>query len=52
VAKNESEWRNYLDKYVYGTKDRQEFLDLIGMDRLKTLLADKEAGYNPGLNRR
>ncbi|MGO9415693.1 MAG: CoA transferase subunit A [Syntrophobacteraceae bacterium] len=52
VAKNESEWQNYLDKYVYGTKDRQEFLDLIGMDRLKTLVADKEAGYNPGLNRR
>ncbi len=52
VAKNDSEWQGYLDKYVYGTKDRQEFLELIGMDRLQTLRADKEAGYNLSLNRR
>ena len=52
VAKNDSEWQGYLDKYVYGTKDRQEFLELIGMDRLETLRADKEVGYNPSLNRR
>jgi len=52
VAKNDSEWQNYLDKYVYGVKDRQEFLELIGKDRLQTLLADKEIGYNPSLNRR
>ena len=52
VAKNDSEWQGYLDKYVYGTKDRKEFLELIGMDRLETLRADKQAGYNPNLNRR
>ena len=52
VAKNDSEWQNYLDKYVYGVKDRQEFLELIGKDRLQTLHADKEIGYNPSLNRR
>jgi glutaconate CoA-transferase subunit A len=52
VAKNEPEWQDYLDKYIYGTKDRGEFLDLIGRDRLQTLLADKQAGYNPSLNRR
>ena len=52
AAKNDSEWQNYLDTYVYGVKDRQEFLELIGKDRLQTLLADKEIGYNPSLNRR
>ena len=52
VAKNDSEWQDYLDKYVYGAKDRQEFLDLIGIERLLPLRADKEVGYNPSLNRR
>jgi len=52
VAKNDSEWQGYLDKYVHGIKDRQEFLELIGMDRLETLRADKDTGYNPSLNRR
>ncbi len=51
AAKDDSKWQAYLDKYVYGTKDRQEFLELIGMDRLQTLRAD-ETGYNPRLNRR
>ena len=52
VAKNDSEWQGYLDKYVYGARDRQEFLELIGVERLRGLRADKECGYNPGLNRR
>jgi glutaconate CoA-transferase subunit A len=52
VAKNDSEWQGYLDKYVYGAKNRQEFLDLIGIERLLPLRADKEVGYNPSLNRR
>ena len=52
VAKSEPEWQGYLDKYVYGVENRQGFLELIGMDRLKTLLADREVGYNPSLNRR
>jgi glutaconate CoA-transferase subunit A len=52
AAKNDSEWQGYLDKYVYGVQNRQEFLELIGIDRLLTLRADKEVGYNPSLDRR
>ncbi len=29
--------RAYLDKYVYGVKNHQEYLDLIGADRLQSL---------------
>jgi glutaconate CoA-transferase subunit A len=52
AAKSDTEWQGYLDKYVYGVKNRQEFLDLIGLDRIQSLRADKELGYNPSLNRR
>ena len=52
AAKDDSEWRKYLDKYVYGVKERREFLDLIGIDRLQTIRADASVGYNPCLNRR
>jgi len=52
AAKSDTEWQGYLDKYVYGVKNRQEFLDLIGLDRIQSLRAVKELGYNPSLNRR
>ncbi|MHB9074265.1 MAG: CoA transferase subunit A [Desulfobaccales bacterium] len=52
VAKDDAEWQKYLATYVYGMKDRQEFLELIGTDRLDSLRADKALGYNPSLNRR
>jgi acyl CoA:acetate/3-ketoacid CoA transferase alpha subunit len=29
--------REYLDKYIYGTKDHQEYLQLIGADHLQSL---------------
>ncbi len=51
VAKDDSEWRKYLDAYVYGVANREEFLNLIGMERVERLRADKTIGYNPVLNR-
>ncbi len=32
----------YLDKYVYGVKNHQEYLDLIGAERLKQLVEQRE----------
>ncbi|MEM5790394.1 MAG: hypothetical protein AAGU11_23990, partial [Syntrophobacteraceae bacterium] len=52
AAGDDSLWREYLDKYVHGVANRREFLELIGMDRLAMLRADKEIGYNPALRRR
>lgn len=34
--------RAYLDKYVYGVKDHQAYLDLIGQERLDALVAMRE----------
>ena len=52
AAKDDSEWPKYLDKYVYGVGNRREFLELVGMDKVERLRADKELGYNPALSRR
>lgn len=52
VAKDETEWQKYLDEYVFGVKDRQEFLQLVGAERLDSLKADAECGYNRDLKRR
>lgn len=52
VAKDSIEWQKYLDEYIVGVKDRQEFLQLIGTERLDSLRADAVCGYNPELKRR
>lgn len=52
AAKDETEWKKYMDKYILGVKNREEFLALIGRERLETVKADKKYGFNPKLNRR
>ncbi|MEN6412394.1 MAG: CoA-transferase [Veillonellales bacterium] len=52
VAKDDAEWPKYLDKYVFGVKNREEFLSLIGTERLENLKADPEYGYKRNLERR
>lgn len=52
VAKDEIEWQHYLDRYVYGVKDREEYLRLIDTEKLDSLKADQEYGYNRNLKRR
>lgn len=52
TAEGDLEWQKYLDKYVYGVKNREEFMDLIGKDRMDAVRADKEYGYSRNLNRR
>jgi glutaconate CoA-transferase, subunit A len=37
VSKDTTTTRAYLDKYVYGVKNHQEYLDLIGKERLQKL---------------
>ena len=34
--------KEYLDKYVYGVKNHQEYLDLIGPERLDKVVAERE----------
>lgn len=52
AAKDDEAWQKYLDKYVFGVNGREEFLQLIGADRLAELKADPEYGYKRELQRR
>jgi glutaconate CoA-transferase subunit A len=46
AAKKPDLWKAYLDKYVYGVKDHEEYLELIGgLPRLTKLRADPILGY-------
>jgi glutaconate CoA-transferase subunit A len=37
ASKEETTARAYLDKYIFGVKDHQDYLDLVGADRLQAL---------------
>jgi glutaconate CoA-transferase, subunit A len=46
ATKTPQNFKDYLDKYVYGVKDHFEYLDLVGgLRRLRTLRADPILGY-------
>jgi len=40
--RTEEDTRAYLDKYVHNVKNHQEYLDLIGQERLTQLVAERE----------
>jgi acyl CoA:acetate/3-ketoacid CoA transferase alpha subunit len=42
VSKTAEGARAYLDKYVYGVKNHQEYLELVGQERLTQLVAERE----------
>ncbi|MEW6671994.1 MAG: CoA transferase [Thermodesulfobacteriota bacterium] len=51
-AQDDTLFAAYLDKYVYGSRDHQAFLEQIGPDRINRLKADPRTGYAVGLDRR
>ncbi|MBW2562877.1 MAG: hypothetical protein JRE29_02380 [Deltaproteobacteria bacterium] len=44
--------KKYLEKFVYGVKDHQGLLDLIGEERMEMIKADPRTGYAANLDRR
>ncbi len=51
-AKDDDLYQKYLEKFVYGVKDHQELLKLMGKDQLAKISADRRTGYATGLDRR
>lgn len=51
AAKDDGAYKAYLDRFVYGVKDHQGLLDLVGKDRLAKIKADPRTGYATGLER-
>jgi len=44
--------KKYLEKFVYGVKDHQGLLDLVGKERMEMIKADPRTGYATNLDRR
>jgi len=52
-ARDNKTFEEFLDEYIYSTKDWEEYLKKIGGDeKLRKLKADKKLGYAPKLKRR
>jgi len=51
-AKDDKLYKEYLAKFVYGVKDHQGLLKLVGNGQLENISADKITGYATGLDRR
>jgi glutaconate CoA-transferase subunit A len=51
-AKDDELYKEYQEKFIYGVKDHQGLLDLVGKEQLKLIAADKRTGYATGLDRR
>jgi len=51
-ATDDLRYKKYLEKFVYGVKDHQGLLDLIGEERMEMIKADPRTGYAANLDRR
>jgi glutaconate CoA-transferase subunit A len=50
-ASDDGRYRDYLERFVLGVRDHEEFLDRVGRQRLERIKADPRTGYAVGLNR-
>lgn len=51
AAKDDGIYKAFQDKYVYGVKNHQEFLELVGERRLTAIKADPRTGYAVNMKR-
>ncbi|KKM09063.1 hypothetical protein SY88_20635 [Clostridiales bacterium PH28_bin88] len=52
ASKDEVKFKLWLNEWVYGVKNHEGYLRKLGQDRLKSIQADANYGYNPNLRRR
>ncbi len=51
AARDDAAFKNYQDKYIYGPRDHEEFMALVGEERLAAIRADKRTGYSVNMKR-
>jgi len=51
AAKKEEEFKIYQDKYIYGVKDHESFLHIVGQKRMDAIKADPVTGYSVNMKR-
>lgn len=52
MAKDEKAFRTYLDEWVYGIENQEQYLDKVGVTDLLRIKANPIIGYAPGVERR
>jgi len=51
AAKDPDKFKAYQDKYIYGVKDHEEFLTVVGQERMDAIKADSRTGYAVNMKR-
>ena len=51
LAKDDAEYKAYLNQYIYNIKNHEAFIRLIGEENLTRIQADPRTGYASGLDR-
>ncbi len=51
AAKTQDAFKTYQETYIYGVKDHDGLLNLIGQDRLRAIAADPRTGYSVNMKR-
>ena len=51
AAKDASKFKSFQEKHLYGVKNHQALLDLVGEDRLNAIKADLRTGYAVNMKR-
>jgi len=49
--KNQDKFKKYQDKYIYGVKDHEAFLNIVGHERIDAIKADPRTGYAVNMKR-
>jgi glutaconate CoA-transferase subunit A len=52
AAQDDASYGAYLKKYIVGTKNHQDLLDLVGSAQIKKIMADRRTGYAVCLDRK
>jgi glutaconate CoA-transferase subunit A len=51
AAKDQDKFKTYQDRYIYGVKDHEAFLTLVGQKRMDAIKADPRTGYAVNMKR-
>ena len=51
AAKKPDKFKNYQDTYIFGVKDHESFLTVVGQERIEAIKADPVTGYSVNMKR-
>lgn len=52
ASRDAQAFKNWLNEWVYGIKDHNDYIDKVGKEKLENIIPDPKYGYNPNIRRR